>query len=276
VNLRLLPFALSLLTPLLLLAVPAHAEDAPASALRDYCPDRPGMNTPPCTIDPGRVSAEMSFLDWTRQNDPDARTDTLLAGDLALRLGVATHAELRLAWTPWGHVRTRDKATGQVTTQSGTGDVTLGIKRNLVSPSGDGFSLALLPSVTLPTGGAAIGAGDWAAGLQAPTSFPLAGPVSFAVTPEIDAAVDGDRHGRHLAYGSAAGFSITATKALAFAIEADVMRDEDPAGASTSAAAGIAADYKLGDNVQIDLAGEFGLNHATPGLRIYTGIARRF
>ena len=257
---------------LALLALPttAHADE------RSYCPDRPGMNTPPCTIDPGHLSVEASLLDWTRDNPADARTDTLLGGDLALRYGVADHAELRFAWTPYGHVRVRDKTTGAVTTDSGTGDVTLGIKRNLVSPDMKGFSLALLPSVTLPTGGSAIGAGDWGAGLQVPASLPLGGPFSLAITPEIDAAVNSSRHGRHLAYGTAAGLSIAASANLAIALEATVMRDDDPAGASTSAALGAAAGLMLGANFQLDLAGEFGVNHNTPGLRIYTGISRRF
>ncbi|MBU6266337.1 MAG: transporter [Sphingomonadales bacterium] len=258
---------------LALLAAPAAAR---AGELRSYCPDRPGMNTPPCAVDAGHFSTEVSFFDWTRQNDPDTRTDTLLAGDMALRYGLDDRTELRVAWTAYGHVRSRDKATGLVTSTSGTGDVTLGVKRNLISPDMSGFSLALLPSVSLPTGGSAIGAGDWGAGLQAPMSLPLGGPVSFAITPEIDAAVNGSGHGRHVAYGSAAGFAIAAAGNLNLALEASVMRDDDPAGAGTSATAGIAAGFTLGRNTQLDLAGEFGLNSATPGLRIYAGIARRF
>lgn len=258
---------------LLLLALP---QVALAEQLRSYCPDRPGMNTPPCTVDAGHLSAEVSTFDWTRQDDPHTRTDTVLTGDLALRYGLDDRTELRLAWTAWGHVRSRDKATGVVTSLGGTGDITLGLKRNLVGPDMSGFSLALLPSVSLPTGGRAIGAGDWGAGLQAPMSLPLGGPVSFAITPEVDAAVNGSGQGRHLAYGSAAGFSIAAASNLNLALEASVIHDDDPDGPSTSAAAGVAAGLMLGRNTQLDLAGEFGLNSATPGLRIYAGIARRF
>jgi len=257
-------------------ALLALAPSAGHAGERSYCPDRPGMNTPPCTVDAGRLSAEVSTFDWTRQNDPDARTDALLAGDLALRYGLDDRTELRLGWTAYGHVRSRDKASGAVSFDSGMGDVTLGVKRNLVGPDGTGFSLAVLPSLSLPIGGSAIGAGDWGAGLQVPMSVPLAGPVSLEVTPEIDAAVNGSRHGRHLAWGSAAGLAVAATSHLNLAFEAAVMRDDDPAGASTSAAAGAAAGWMLGKDTQIDIAGEFGLNHATPGLRIYAGVARRF
>ena len=49
-------FALLLLAP-----DAAWADDTP----RDYCPARPGLGSPACTIDPGRVSVETSLADWT-------------------------------------------------------------------------------------------------------------------------------------------------------------------------------------------------------------------
>ncbi len=254
--------------PLMLAAVPVAA--------RDYCPDRPGIGTPPCTIEPGKLSVEMSAGDWTLENEPDARTDTILAADLALRYGIADHTELRLAWTPYGHVRSRDKASGEIDRMDSTGDVVIGLKRNLVDPEGKGFSIALLPSVSLPTGGQAIGAGDWGASLLVPLSVPLGSVVSLGLTPEVDAAVDEDRHGRHLAYDLAGGFSIAATDHLNLALEAEVLRDEDPAGATTQAIAGAALGLMLGDDLQIDAGSEVGLNDETPDLRLYVGLSRRF
>lgn len=249
---------------------------ASPAAARDYCPDRPGIDTPPCTMDKGKLSAEVSLGDWTRDSNPDSVSDAWLIGDLALRLGIADHAEVRLAWSPYGHVRSRDRATGAIDNEGGTGDVTIGLKRNLVAPDGKGFSVALLPSVSLPTGGAAIGAGDWGAGLQLPIAVPLNDVVTLDLTPEIDAAVDGDRDGRHVAYGTAGGISLAPLPRLNLAIEAEVMRDEDPAGASSQEIVGIAAGYMLSERCQIDAGTEIALNGATPDSRVYIGIARRF
>lgn len=243
---------------------------------RDYCPDRPGIGTPPCTIEPGKLSVEMSGVDWTLDKTSDARTDTILAGDLALRYGIADHAELRIGWTPYGHVRSRDIASGAIDRQGGTGDVTIGLKRNLVDPEGKGFSIALLPSVSLPVGGQAIGAGDWGASLAVPLSVPLSDMVSLGLTPQIDAAVDQDRHGRHLSYDLAGGFSIAASDRLNLAIEAEILRDDDPTGATTQALAGASAGLMLGDDLQIDAGSEIGLNGDTPDLRVYVGVSRRF
>ena len=243
---------------------------------RDYCPDRPGMDTPPCTVEPGRFSAETSLADWTRDSAPDARTDTVLIGDLALRYGIADHAEVRLGWTPYGYARSRDRASGVVNVMRGVGDVTIGIKRNLVDPDGKRLSIAVLPAITLPAGGRAIGAGDWGATLLVPVSVPLTGTVSFALTPEIDAAADADRHGRHLAYGTAGGLAIAPRAGLSLAIEAAVMHDDDPAGASTQAAAGAAMGVMFGQHLQLDAGAELGLNRSTPDRRLYVGIARQF
>ena len=220
---------------LLVLAIACALAPAAPAAARDFCPDRPGLDTPPCTVDPGRLSAEASLGDWTHESDADAVTDTVLIGDALLRYGIAEHAEARIGWTAFGEVRTRDRASGTVTHQSGVGDVTLGIKRNLIDPDGKQFSVALLPSVSLPAGGSAIGAGDWGASLLVPTSLPLGGAFTLLLTPEFDAAVDQDRSGRHFAWGTAGGLGIAATKSLNLAAEFSVIRDDDPSGHATVA-----------------------------------------
>ena len=58
---------------------------------------------------PGHVLVETGLIDWTRDDGPDARTDTILAADTLVRIGVTDRAELQLGWTPFGHQRTRDK-----------------------------------------------------------------------------------------------------------------------------------------------------------------------
>jgi Putative MetA-pathway of phenol degradation len=242
----------------------------------DYCPDRPGMNTPPCVIERGHVSAEASFADWTHDKSAASVDDQLLIGDLALRYGVAKHAELRLAWTSFGHLRSRDRVTGLVDSASGVGDVTIGVKRNLLGLDGAGFALAVVPSITLPTGGAALGAGDWHGGLQVAMAGPVGHGISWMLTPEVDAAVNGSGNGRHLAYGSAGGLGFTLGAKLNLSVEAQVMRDDDPSGVITTAQAGAALAFAARDNMQFDLGTVFGLNANTPDFRIYVGIARHF
>ena len=89
----------------LLIASPAMAEDK----LRDLCAERPGLDTPACTVDPGHLQVEVGLGDWTLDKQPGSRTDTITAGDISARYGVGESTELRLGWTAYGHARTRDR-----------------------------------------------------------------------------------------------------------------------------------------------------------------------
>ena len=150
--------------PLLLaLATASHAEP------RELCPDRPGKATPACTLDPGRVEFETSFVDWTHDVSAGERTDTIVAADSLVRIGLGETTEAQFGWTAYGHVRTRD-VSGAVTHGSGIGDATLAIRQNLRNPDGSGVSVALEPFVTLPIGHHDIGDTTWSAGLIVPFS----------------------------------------------------------------------------------------------------------
>ncbi|MGV3769415.1 MAG: transporter [Sphingobium phenoxybenzoativorans] len=260
---------------LLACTVPASAQTLDSQPLRDLCADRPGLDTPPCTVDKGHLVMETGLGDWTHEKDADTRTSTLTAGDLLLRLGVTDDMEVQAGWTAFGHVRERDRETGALTHRSGTGDLTLAVRQNLRNPDGSGFSAAVMPYVTLPTGGQATGAGDTAFGLLIPLSFSLSDRITLSLTPQADAAVDEDRNGRHLAYGSVAGLGVDLTDSLTGALEFQATRDDDPSGHMTQALASLSFGWQPGDNIQFDIGGVAGLNHDSPDAEIYAGITRR-
>ena len=142
-------------TLVMLVAAPAAAQEGPR-----FCPNRPSLDTSTCTTDPGRVLAEVSGIDWQRDDADGTRQDTLLFGDAQLRTGIDSRTEVQIGWTPLAQVRTH-ASDGSVDTVTGVGDVRLGLRRNLHNPDGSGTSLALEGFVTLPTGRHDIGAGDW-------------------------------------------------------------------------------------------------------------------
>lgn len=256
------------------LALPLLLAATPALADRDYCSDRPGFTTPACTIDPGRVSAELGAVEWTSDREGDEREDQILAGDLVLRAGVANSTEVSLAWTAFGHTRERD-ATG-VSRQASAGDVAVGIKQNFANPDGSDVSVAAYAEVSLPVGGEAIGAGDWGARLLLPASTDLSETVHLTVTPEIGAQPDEDRHGRHLRYGSAAGLAFDLSDALNVQTEMLWLRDDDPADRHSEVQAGLFVADMLGDDWQLDAGGALGLNRDAPDLQLSLGISHRF
>lgn len=259
-----------LIAALVALSAPALAEE------RDFCPERPGLDTPPCIVDRGHVVLEASAVDWTLDRQPGSRVDTLLFGDTLMRAGVTKRLEAQIGWTAFGRVRTRDGSG--VVHMAGLGDVTLALKQSLSNPAGDGFSVALKPFVKLPTGGQAIGAGTWSAGLLLPVSYSLGKGAQLIATPEIDAAPDQDRSGRHFAWGSAAGVQVALTAAVSMSVEAQLIRDRDrdPAGHSTRALGEASLAWQAGSNTQFDIGAVAGLNRASPDLELIAGIARRF
>lgn len=251
-------------------ATPALADE------RDYCPARPGLGTPACTIAPGRVSIETALVDWTRDDSADSRTDTINLANTQLRVGVTDNVELHLEWLPYGHERQRDKATGAVTRSGGVGDLAFGFKANLLHPDGSGFAIAVQPFVTAPVGRAPAGAGDWGAGLLVPMSWDLGHDLSLQLTPEIDAAVNQSGQGRHLAYSAVVGLGFPVASKLSGTIEYQALRDDDPAGAATSHFASASLGWMPTHDWQVDVGAVFGLNRVSPDAELYLGLSRRF
>lgn len=259
-----------------MLAAALLAAGAWAQEGRDFCPERPGLDTPACTVEPGRVSVETSFADWTVDRQGPSRTDTLLVADTSVRIGVSDRLEARLGWTPFGHVRERDRTAGTVDRADRVGDVTLGFKANLSHPDGEGTALALLPYVSLPVGRTPVGAGDWGAGLLAPMSFDLGADLRLDATPEIDAAVDDDGRGRHLAYGAAAGVEWSVSDAITLVGEAQLIRDREPGDHHDEALGSVAVAWRLRPDLQVDAQAVAGLNRDSPDLQLVTGFAVLF
>ena len=256
------------------LALGTSLSPARAEGLRDFCPDRPGLGTPPCTMDKGHAAIELGLGDWTLTRSPGAREDDIATGQLLVRYGLTDSLEMQVGWTAYTHVRTRSGAA--VERQSGAGDVRIALRQNLHNPDGTGFSIAVMPYATLPVGRDGIGAGDWGAGVLVPGALALNRAVTLTFTGEADAAVDQDGRGRHFAYSATAGLDFKVSSRIGATAEISVGRDEDPSGHTTQLLAGLSTDYSPSERLQLDVGANFGLNRDSPDAEVYFGIARRF
>lgn len=259
-----------------LLAMGCASGASAAEPLRDLCPTRPGLGTAPCIVDKEHVLVEIGLADWTIEKDRSSRTDTVLIGDLLVRYGVTDKSEVQVGWTAVGFTRERQSAPRSADHNSGTGDVTVAFKHSLRNPGGDGLSVAVQPFATLPTGGKAIGEGDWGAGLLVPIGLSLNDAFQLQFTPEIDAAVDEDRHGRHLAYGAVAGLGIEASDRVSITIEGSASRHRNPDEPKTELLAAASLAWQPNDDLQLDVATTIGLNRDSSDARYALGISRRF
>ena len=254
----------------------ALASGAQAQDLRPLCPDRPGLGTPPCIVDKGHAIVEIGGVDETRSHDATSRTDTIADGEVLVRYGLTDTLEAQLGYTAFGTARVRDRETGDVDHQRGTGDMTVALRRNLANPDGSGFSIAAMGFATLPTGGQAIGAGDWSAGVLIPISYALTDKLSLGLTPQISADVDDDRDGRHLAYGSVVGLAYQLTGKLDATAEIQATRDDDPEDRTTQLLSSLSFAWQPSDRLQLDAGAVAGLNRASPDVELYVGVSRRF
>ncbi|WEK01900.1 MAG: transporter [Candidatus Sphingomonas phytovorans] len=255
---------------LLLLPGAAYAED------RDYCPARPGLDTPPCTIAPGHVSVEVGLADWTRADTAASRNDTILIGDILVRVGLTDSIEAEVGLTSFGRSRTRDKSSGGIDSADRAGDALLGLKANLHHPDGSGFSVAVEPFVTIPVGRPPIGAGDWGAGVLVPLSVDLGHKLSLQFTPEADAAVNQDGAGRHFAVSGTVGLGVGISDTVNGTIEFQELRDEDPSGRTMQSLASVSVAWMRRGDWQFDIGTAVGLNRDAPDAELYAGVSHRF
>lgn len=257
----------------LLAAGAALAQSAP----RDFCPDRPGKGSPPCVLDVGRFQAELGLADAAYSRGGGTSTDDTAFGAVELRLGLTPTVEGQLSWTAHQRVREKDRTSGAVSIVDGGGDLGLALRWSLCNPDGDGFSVALQPFMTAPTGVDGIGGGTWQGGVIAPISVPLNAEWSLAVSPELDLRADADGSGRHAGFSNAIGVGRSVGPvSLGVELWADV--DDDPAGRVTSASFDLTAGWTPTStpDLQIDASAYLGLNRHAPDLELVIGVARRF
>ena len=257
---------------LALLQAAALATTAPEPR---FCPNRPDLGTSTCTTEPGRVLFEASGVDWTRDETATTREDTVLGVDFLLRAGVDAHTEVQLGWTPVGHVRTLDKASGAVTSATGIGDVRLALRRNLRGNESGRLGLAIEGFVTAPVGTAGLGLSDWSGGVVLPVNYALddAWTVSFTG----DAAVAPDDVGkRQLVLGGALGLGRALGERVAVVAELAASRERSEGAARTAFVTALSVGFQPRPGLQVDVLGVAGLNRVAPDFQLQLGGAILF
>lgn len=199
-----------------------------------------------------------------------------MTGDTLVRLGLDERTEVQLGFTALGHVRTRNFPTSSVSEDAGIGDLSLALRRNLLSPDGSGTSAAVQAHVSLPTGGSAIGESDWSAALLLPVGFSLGEKLSLSFTPQASLEPDLDRHGHRVAFGGVAGLGFDLSDRFSASAELAAFRDDDPADPAAEVLAGLSVAWQPSRNLQLDAGGNIGLSADAADLEIYFGLVRRF
>jgi hypothetical protein len=257
-----------------LLTTIAIAGAARADDLRDLCPDRPLRGVSACSVDQGHWQLETDFANWTRDKSGGATTDTLLAPNPTLKYGVSSTVDVEATFAPYQFQRI--KSGGVSASNSGIGDLTLGVKWHISGTNGqDGFGL--LPFIKLPTAKHALGNGAVEGGVYAPWQASLPLGWSVDITPELDLFKNENGAGRHLATTASVGVSHPLGPVFNINFEVWGRRDFDPGGATQQWTFDTALVWQpKGADYAFDAEVDFGLNRQTPDAQFIVGLSKRF
>lgn len=259
------------LTPLLLsmLCVPQGHEvptyslfhPVPADALRPLASDRPDATESPITLDAGHLQFEVSVVDWSR----DRGRERFVGFQTNAKVGLSDSTDLQFLVDPY---ILEDAPLGG--DASGIGDVVTRLKINLWGNDGGETAFALLPFVSLPTGGE-VGGSEVEGGLALPYSATL-GSVSLGLMASFDAVHNGekDRYDLEVLHTAVAGFSLDEATG-AYLEYAGVVGPVD-----YLASLNLGLTRSLSSEMIVDVGARVGLNGAAEDIGLFVGFTRRF
>ena len=249
------------------------ASTAAAAPDLTICADRPSKANGTCTVPVGHWQLEVSAADWVHMRDSGERTDVTSIGQTFVKLGLSSHSDVELGFTPYVHVRVNGGGTHG--SASGIGDAVVRYKHRMTGPDST-VQVGLLPFVKLPTASRDIGNRKVEGGIAVPASF--AGPAGATVTigPEIDALSDEDGHGYHPALTNLVNLGIAPSDKVALSAELWSNLNFATHGTIRQWSADASAAFLPTKRVQLDAGANFGLSRATPDLELYAGASILF
>lgn len=235
--------------------------------------DRPGYTDTPVALPAGAIQLEMGVT--SDQTGPvGARTTTLSAGELLVRAGIGSSAELRLFGNSYDVRSASNTATAR-----GVEDVKVGAKLNLRAVPDSVHSavpnIALVAASTLPTGGAAITAGAAQAEVKLAANWTTPSPFSLYTNVGYTSGYATlAQAGR--AWTSVAGWWALNPRISLFG-EGVYFNEFTRNFAQGSSVADVGATYLVNDRFQVDVR----LGHGTGGTSsderfVGVGLARRW
>jgi len=253
----------------LTMTVPTWAED-----LRDFCADRPGKNTSPCSLDSGSYQLELNSYDQTFQRRGGTATDTLLVLNPTLKYGLNDTLDVEASFAPVQDLRV--KTAAGIAATDGHGDLYLRGKWMFTGNGEAGFTAVAEPFVKLATATRGLGNGALEGGAMFPFGYDWGNGWQLSSTPEVDGLPDASGHGRHPQLVNVVELNHDLPGGFTLGVEAWASQNFDPAGTITQYSADFDLAWLTGKNTQLDGGLNIGLNRATPDLELYFGVSQRF
>lgn len=230
--------------------------------------ERPSFSTPPQVVGPGFWQIEVG-LDWEHDapDEGDGHT-SVTAPNATVRLGMSRRLELRAASAGLVSVGTSSRRT------TSAADTALGLKYEVAFQDGFGLDVAVVPMISLPTGGrASSNNADPSAILTVSRDLGAANvnwnlrwslPSVGAAAHERQQVLDWSLVLAHPLWGRWSAFW------------EGVATDTDTADVATTWIANAGVARQFGEALLVDVYGGVGLNDAAPNWHVGTGLGWRF
>lgn len=251
----------------------------PRAQMRELSTDRPDKTESPYTVDAGHFQIEIDLVSYTHDRNTvpgaDLDTDSLALAPVNLKVGLLNQVDLQLLLDTYTWVRTKDRATGTVTRQSGFGDVTTRVKINWWGDDGGATALAFMPFVKFPTSQDGLGNRAVESGLIIPLAVELPLGWSLGLMTEFDFMENEDRAGYHPEFVNSITFGHDIVGRLAGYIEffSQVSTDQNAPWVGT---VDLGLSYRLTDNLQLDAGVNLGVTRSADDLVPFLGLSHRF
>ncbi len=240
----------------------------PLGELGDIVTDRPDFTEASSTVGLGVAQLEAGYT-FTLDGDDQAHS----WGEPLLRIGLfANWFEFRIGVAS---VSQSSLVDAQRVTQSGAEDLYLGAKIALTPQDGILPELAIIPQMTVPTGGAAFTDGQVHPGANLLYGWDISDELSFGGSTQYNSAIDGltDRYAewaQSLTVGASLAEDLGAYAEwfAFFPHSADTVNPEHYMNGGFT--------YLLSEDVQFDIRAGLGLNDEADDFFVGTGLSIRF
>lgn len=222
--------------------------------------DRPDFTESALTVAPGKVQIEAGAT-----LDASDAADGWTVGEVLIRHGLKPGTELRLVLPSYLSLEPASDDR-----RDGAGNAGVGLKQRLTHPDAAGPRVAVLTTVTLPTGSDDVTDSVTAADLVLAVEWDLADTIGLGMNAGAELVFDDDNSTQQWL---SAALGLAATERLGFFVESFVFTEELDRYASYLS---LGATYLLSENLSVDARVGLGLDDRDDERFYGAGLVTRF
>jgi hypothetical protein len=235
--------------------------------------DRPGFADTTAALPRGHVQLELGYT-FTENREDGIQTRDHAIGQTNLRLGLLDNLELRTLWSGFSATEIRStRGVSSTDHEDGAGDVTFGLRTEVLQNEGVVPDLTLLTDLLVPVGSENKSADDLVPDLRLAYGWLLTESLRLYGV-GIAAAASGD-DGRFFQGSASAGLSYPLTDRLGTFVEYFGIYSSGNGDAPSHNLDG-GFTFLLRDDLQVDLSAGVGLNEQAPDVFVGAGLSFRW